>query len=138
MAVHLENGAKRVLIVEDDVGMKSVLMAMLNSIGFKVVVDWCQTGDEALAHLNERGEHFATHYDLVVADIFLPGNTTGIDLWEKWRERNPRMPFLITSGMTKEQFEDSLLTFDEEKPAFLSKALPLENRRQILRSLLTP
>ena len=65
---------KRILLVEDDKFLGSLMAGRLSKEGLEVV--WVKNGDEALAKLRE------APVDLVLMDIILPGNS-GFEVIEK-------------------------------------------------------
>ncbi len=55
---------------------------------------------EALEELDLGRIRSGGAYDLVVSDIFLDDGSSGFELWELCRERQPEVPFVLISGMT--------------------------------------
>lgn len=86
----------RVLLVDDHAvvrkGMKSILEDEL--LGTSVVE--AASGDEALSALGEP-------FDVVVLDLSMPGRS-GIDLLSEIKHRHPKLPVLIMSLYSEEQF----------------------------------
>ncbi|MGU3543864.1 response regulator [Methylobacterium sp. A52T] len=79
----------RVLIVDDDSQVRHVTASFLTGFGHSTT----EAGDgEAALRLLE-----ADHYDIVVADLAMPG-MSGIELAAEIRERDPRLPVLILTG----------------------------------------
>jgi len=81
--------AVRVLIVDDDLALRTILSVMLNQSAFM-----CRTaasGEEALRLL----EIQAT--DVVISDLRMPG-ISGMDLLIAVRERYPHLAFLMVTG----------------------------------------
>jgi CheY-like chemotaxis protein len=64
------SGAKRVLIVEDDVMIRMLIEDMLNDLGFAVAAEAAKV-HEALAALK------STDIDVAILDVNLSGETTG-------------------------------------------------------------
>lgn len=79
----------RVLLVDDDETVMSVVGRVLSAAGFDV----CPAGDgqSAKALLDER------HFDLVVSDIAMPG-MDGISLLRSVRERDLDLPVVLMTG----------------------------------------
>jgi CheY-like chemotaxis protein len=84
----------RVLMVEDDVLVASVVPAALEHEGHEVTL--CRTADEARALL-ERQECAA---DVLFTDVMMPGSMTGLELVEWCRTHCPQLPALVTTGYT--------------------------------------
>jgi two-component system OmpR family response regulator len=81
--------AMRVLVAEDDPGLRSVLERGLREHGY--VVDAVSDGDDALAHLRSYG------YEVVVLDWRMP-TTTGIEVIRRMRARGDRTPVLLLTA----------------------------------------
>lgn len=81
----------RVLMVEDDVLVASVVAPALEAAGHTVVL--CANADQALPRL-ESGQPF----DVLFTDVVMPGALNGIDLVH-WCEANlPALPAVIATG----------------------------------------
>ncbi len=84
-------GSERVLIVDDDPGVREVLRRALSYAGYAVVL--AGSGEEALTQLEAVGGRV----DLVVTDVMMPG-IGGAELAERVRVRYPSARILFTSG----------------------------------------
>jgi signal transduction histidine kinase len=87
---HPVRGA-RILVVDDDLQVRSATTAMLTELGYEVV-----EGDSARAGL----EHFRaarSPFDLILADHAMPGMTGG-DLIAQMRANDPGLRSLLISG----------------------------------------
>lgn len=85
-------GTLRVLLVEDEVIVRMVLMEMLSDLGYDVAS--ATTGEEAAARLGEGA------FDLLFSDVRLPGRLSGVDLAGMARAAYPGIPIIIASGAT--------------------------------------
>jgi CheY-like chemotaxis protein len=94
------SGARRVLIVEDDVMIRMLIEDMLNDLGFAVAAEASKV-PEALAALN------STAIDVAILDVNLSGETTG-PVAEALAARGT--PFVFATGYGEhglpEQFRD--------------------------------
>ena len=79
-----------ILVVEDDDDVRETISAMLIETGFRV--DTAATGWEAIALIEEKP------FDMVVADIRLPGGLDGLQMARHVRERHPDLKCLFISG----------------------------------------
>ena len=79
-----------ILVVEDDDDVREAIGAMLDEAGFRV--ETAATGWEAIALIEEQP------FDLVVADIRLPGGLDGLQMARHVRERHPGLKCLFISG----------------------------------------
>jgi signal transduction histidine kinase/ActR/RegA family two-component response regulator len=79
----------RVVIVEDDEGVRELLLGVLTHYGYEV--DAYGSAEEALAH--------GAPFDLLLSDVLLPG-MNGPELVREMRRRHPGVPALLMSGDT--------------------------------------
>jgi DNA-binding NtrC family response regulator len=85
----------RVLVVDDQSDVRAMIGIVLRIQHFEVVeADSTATGLKAFEQ---------SAFDLAIVDVFLQGSS-GIDLIEKMRERNPGLPVVAISGMTALDF----------------------------------
>jgi PAS domain S-box-containing protein len=95
-AVPRSGAGVRVLLVEDEAGVRELVRSMLQRLGYSC--DAAETIDEALA-LHAREGH-----ELVVSDVVLACGESGIDLVRTLRERAPGVRALFISGYSEEAF----------------------------------
>ena len=82
--------AERILVVDDDAGVREALSEFLLSLGYAVVV--VENGEEALA------EYKKSEFDVVMADLIMP-NMDGMELLRRIREmKNNEVIFLMITG----------------------------------------
>jgi CheY-like chemotaxis protein len=84
--------SRRVLMVEDDVLVASVVTTALHAAGHEVTL--CTTADEALAQLALP----APPYDVLFSDVVMPGAMSGVDLVQWCREHRPSVGCVTASG----------------------------------------
>lgn len=124
----------RVLIVEDDPACGAILGRIVKSLDPQARVDQA-TSAEAAAHsyVEERGK--GAPYNLVIADVFLEGKLTGVDLWKFYRRFDPPPPVVLMSSLPYSRF---LETTGESRdaPPYLQKPFFAEECRRILRHFL--
>ena len=85
----------RVLILDDEVGVRETMAEMLKLHGLQV--ETAETGEEALKIFTEalkRGEPF----DLVILDLTVPGGLGGKELLPRLRELHPEVRAIVASG----------------------------------------
>ena len=100
----------RVLVAEDDPGLRSVLERGLREHGY--VVDAVVDGDEALTYLRSYA------YEVVVLDWRMP-NTTGIEVIRTMRARGDRTPVLLLTA--RDATEDRVEGLNEGADDYLVK-----------------
>lgn len=82
-----------ILVVEDDDAVRDTIIEILRDTGFRVEV--ATTGWEAL-------EVIAKHrFDMVIADIGLPGGLDGLQMTQHARARYPALRCLFISGQAE-------------------------------------
>jgi PAS domain S-box-containing protein len=81
----------RVLIVDDEEGLRLTFKTFLEKEGAEVVL--AADFNEAVARLQDAGP-----FDLVFLDIILPGGLRGIDVLPRIRERGMDCPVIIITG----------------------------------------
>jgi DNA-binding response OmpR family regulator len=79
-----------ILVLDDDDQVRETISAMLVEAGFEITT--AATGWEAVALIEEKP------FDLVVADIQLPGGLDGLDMARHVRMRFPLLKCLFISG----------------------------------------
>jgi len=114
-----DNERKKILIVEDDMTLKILWQQIVKKLDFGADVEWATsegTAQKAMAEIRNKGGH----YDVVICDIFLSGNNTGIDLWRT--QRDEATEFIFTSGVSENKFK-KLLESENGFHLFLPKPL---------------
>ncbi len=86
----------RILVVEDEALVGTVVRRLLTSMGYSVAVAPHAAG--ALEYLQQH----ARDVDLVLADVIMPG-LTGVELAMRIREGYPGVGVLLMSGYTGEE-----------------------------------
>ena len=82
--------AERILVVDDDAGVREALSEFLLSLGYVVVA--VESGEDALA------EYGKGDFDVVIADLIMP-NMDGMELLRRIREiKNNEVIFLMITG----------------------------------------
>ena len=80
---------QRILVVDDDSGIRNLNAAALSSSGYEV--DSAEDGAAAWDALNSRS------YDLIITDNNMP-KVTGVDLLKKLRSARMDMPVIMATG----------------------------------------
>jgi signal transduction histidine kinase/ActR/RegA family two-component response regulator len=84
-------GTERILVVEDEAGVRSMVREALSQRGYKVLE--ARNGEEALRVFEEQGRNI----DLLLMDVVMPSGG-GLDVAEKLRAHSPKI--LLMSGYT--------------------------------------
>jgi PAS domain S-box-containing protein len=84
-------GSGTILLVDDEEMILDVGQAMLERLGYRVVV--CRGGQKAVMAITDMGAEI----DLVILDLIMPGMDGGT-AFDRIREIQPGMPVLLSSG----------------------------------------
>jgi heavy metal response regulator len=115
----------RILVVEDEVRVRSFLVRGLAEAGF--AVDAAGSGDEALRLA------FVHPYDAIVLDLMLPGKD-GLSVLRELRAGGRATPVLILSA--REELEDRVRGLDAGADDYLAKPFAFAELLARLRALL--
>lgn len=116
----------RILLVEDEPDLGRAIKRTLTQEAY--VVDWVQSGDEALAYL----ESSSVTYVLGVLDWMLPGQT-GPEICRWLRARQNALPILMLTA--KERIEDRIAGLDAGADDYLVKPFSMNELLARLRAL---
>lgn len=112
----------KVLIVEDDISYEPIWRKVLESVDPSIEYQWCTSANEAQKILEETIKN-GEHWDLVIADIFLSGSRTGLDLWEKCGE--PVENMIIVSSVDYSKLLDYIGS-TSSPPIYIKKPLQIQ------------
>ena len=110
---------RRVLVVEDNVGVGTFSTQMLQDLGYETT--WEANTDEALALLAG-----GLPVDVVFSDVLMPGKS-GIELGQEIQRLYPGLPVILTSGYSHELVEEGRRGFE-----LLQKPYPIEELSRLL------
>jgi PAS domain S-box-containing protein len=95
----LRRGNERVLLVEDDPFIRSMLSRFLQREGYRLTA--AMDGPSALdAWATAQGQ-----FDLLITDMVMPNGLSGAQLAERLRGHNPRLKAILISGYSPELLE---------------------------------
>jgi len=89
-----QNPMARILIIEDDKEMRSLLKDFLEEEGYEA--DSANNGSEALGKLAHQP------FDLIITDYRMPG-LTGLDILSAVKKFQPEMPVIVITAFGGEQ-----------------------------------
>jgi CheY-like chemotaxis protein len=115
------SGARRVLVVEDDVMIRMLIEDMLGDLGFAVAAEASKV-HEALAAVN------STAFDVAILDVNLSGETTG-PVAEALAARGT--PFVFATGYGEHGLPDQF----RDRP-LLKKPFQIESLKRMLETAL--
>jgi PAS domain S-box-containing protein len=90
-----EGGNETILVVEDDLMVRTYVIAQLASLNYKTLS--AANGAEALAIVDSGAQ-----FDLLFTDVVMPGKMNGRELADEIAKRRPSLKVLFTSGYTQD------------------------------------
>jgi len=116
----------RVLLVEDSQESEALMRNICEAVDNNMKLKCVKTAEEA-QHLLQANSNF----DLIIADHFLAGQKTGLDLWRNCQEEFGQIPFMMTSSLTNEEFVQKA-EHDWSHPFFLHKPFSKRDCQQMI------
>ena len=117
--------AKKILIVDDNPNMSSLLSEMLEVFDYDSVR--ASDGNEALDLLKDGS------ISMVITDMRMP-NMSGLELLREVKSRFPDLPVVLISGYSVNEVNSQ--TSDIKADGFLGKPLMMSDVEKLLNSLL--
>ncbi|CAN7363860.1 PAS domain S-box protein [Bradyrhizobium sp. LjRoot220] len=91
----MAGGTETVLVVEDDVFVRTFAVRCLTSLGYTVIA--AVDGNDALQKLGTD-----IHVDVLFTDVVMPGGINGWELADQAKRTRPGLPVVLTSGYALE------------------------------------
>ena len=126
----------RFLVVEDDQSQWPLWDSIIKSTHPHAEIDY-ETTEAGAEALLRHSFHTEKPYDLVISDVFLEGQDTGLDLWSRYGEVSDH--FIFVSSMSLKNFDSLIQSMDGESPNlpfYLQKPLSTAVCREVLKALL--
>ena len=124
--IHMKRTDFKILIAEDDPGIRSLYEKAFKQEGYEVVV--VEAGGQVLAELAEN------KYDLLITDLKLQG-MSALEILPEIRKRHSRLPIIVVSGYYVNMIDE----FDKkgfDVNLFLNKPLSLSDLKIAVRRVL--
>ncbi len=96
----------RVLVVDDDPGMREVLRLILTKAGYEVVA--AEDGEAAIATIKSADNPLMV--DTILCDLNMP-KVDGMEAIAFFRSHFPAVPVVVVTGLPKEQVPDPLTLY---------------------------
>jgi DNA-binding NtrC family response regulator len=125
----------RVLLVEDDASLRELLFDALVKVLPDAEIDTANTADEIISFMNTQVDNPKFHYQLIISDVRLTGESSGFDLWRITESLYPKTRFLFMSGLSTLEFLQHV-EGDSKCPPFLAKPFQIKDFQQLVRQLL--
>jgi DNA-binding NtrC family response regulator len=89
--MHTQNARKSILLIEDDLGVRSILVILLEDAGYRVF-EAADAVEAATIWQQQLGQ-----FDVVVTDVLLPG-LSGPEVIAEFRRDRPDLQVIFMSG----------------------------------------
>ncbi len=117
---------KRILVVEDDEGMRSLLRDFFEEEGFEV--ETAEDGSKVVPRLIKR------FFDLVITDIRMPG-LSGLEVLPTLKKIQPGIAVVVITAFGSKDARNRTLARGAD--AYLEKPLQLEKLRTLVNQLVS-
>lgn len=117
--------SKTILLVEDDIDLRSFLEIYLKDLDFTVLT--ADNGIDGLDLLKKRGD-----VDAIFTDIFMP-YMSGIELYHQVKVENPDLPCVFVTGQNSESLVEEIQNLEVVET--LEKPLDIFQVRNLLSRL---
>ncbi len=129
---------KKILVVEDDKTMTVLLGRALLDMNSDIEIHWAASLEQAIAQLIQNTDiDRKLPYDLVIADIFLEGNGTGLDFFKVMGGTYPTIPFLVISSLALEQVLEAISLDSHQNITYLRKPFLFNQCKEKIKEILT-
>jgi DNA-binding response OmpR family regulator len=122
----MDNLKKRILIIEDDDEMRSLLKDFFEEDGFEI--DSVSNGSDAFRILVRE------LFDLVITDIRMPG-LTGLDILPGIRKLQPEAPIIVITAFGSEEIHRRAM--ERGATAYLEKPLHFHELRTMIHEIIS-
>ncbi len=120
-------GRGKILIIDDEEGVREVLSDMLRHLGYEVVS--VSDGVEALTYYQEKGHEI----DAVILDMVMP-RMKGKECFQKLRALNSRVKVILSSGYDRNEAVQEIL--DEGVQGFVQKPYRVQQLSEVIAKVL--
>lgn len=125
---------QRALIVEDDIAMTNIIDYVLHEIAPSISIDWVTSAEEALRWLQKRNNSPSKLKDLIIVDILLEGELSGIELINFCYKNCKNLLILVTSATPREEFFHAKIF--KKIPDFLQKPFSVDQCKAAIKAVL--
>jgi len=122
----MDNNKKRILVVEDDEEMRSLLKDFIEAEGFEM--DSVSNGSEAFRILVRE------LFDLVITDIRMPG-LTGLDILPGIKKLQPEAPIIVITAFGSEEVHRRAI--ERGATAYLEKPLHFHELKTMIHEIIS-
>lgn len=121
----------KVLIVEDEPFWQLLISKALQRIDKRIEVSFSENATKALEIIRNNNNDI----DFIIADQLLEGPQTGLDLWDTLVKKEINIPYILVSGIKREDLINSLMLYRTEAiPTFIEKSASASTFSELLKS----
>lgn len=132
------NQPERILVVEDDTSMMPLLQKAILDVRPNAEIFTAISLEEAFTILIKNSDIAQKKpYSLIVADIFLEGSGTGLDLWRVLCATYPLIPFLVISSLPEDKVLEAVGEEEKKNLLFLRKPFAITDFKLKIKSILS-
>lgn len=121
------NSVVRILIIEDDEEMRSLLKDILDEEGFDT--ESASNGSGGLQELTKGP------FDLVITDIRMPG-LTGLDILPVIKRLQPEVPVIVITAFGNEEVYRR--SFEKGAAGYLEKPIHMDKLKTLVHEMVSP
>jgi len=118
---------KRILVVEDDEGMRFLLRDFFEEEGFEV--ETAEDGSKVVSKLIQK------FFDLVITDIRMPG-LSGLEILSTLKQIQPGITVVVITAFGSKDVRNRTLARGAD--AYLEKPIQLEKLKSLVNQLISP
>ena len=124
----VKNGDEVILLVEDEKLLRTLVSRALRRLGYRVVE--ASNGADALTAWDQENGQI----DLVLTDMVMPKEVSGVDLSIRLQERKPHLKAIVMSGYSVKLISDQSAQYSSIR--FLNKPFTIPGLSEAVRSAL--
>ncbi|QYY36496.1 PAS domain-containing sensor histidine kinase [Ruficoccus sp. ZRK36] len=129
----LYHGKGRILLMDDEQMIRQIAGDMLTHLGYEVA--FAADGDEAI-RLYEEAEARENSYDVLIADLTVPGGLGAVEAAERLRSSYPDIKCIVTSGYTNNPVLLNPAQYGFQ--ATIQKPYTIQQLSWVIRSVIAP
>jgi len=122
----MDNNKKRILVIEDDEEMRSLLKDFLLGEGFEP--DSVNNGSEAFRRLAKEP------FDLIITDVRMPG-LTGLDILPGIKKLQPESPIIVITAFGTEEVHRRAI--ERGATAYLEKPIHFHKLKTMIHEIIS-
>ena len=123
----MNNDKKRILVVEDDEEMKSLLKGFVEKEGYEA--DFVEKGTYGFKKL------ITESFSLIITDIQIPG-FSGLDILPGLKKLQPETPIIVITAFGDQEVQNR--AYEMGATAYLEKPICFDELRELIHGMISP